>query len=320
MRAPQHLRAGSAVVTPAERIANVLGNARREARGWRCICPVHGGHSLVVSDGRERRLLVKCWAGCASRDVLAELRRRGLIDGDAGGIDACPDPAERQRRRKVEARERQRRIANALDLWGECYPAPGTLVERYWRSRGLTIPVPPTIRMHGMMFHPESGARRPAMVALVEHVEYGPVGVHVTYLAVDGSIQATVEPRKRSLGPVGGGATRLAHVAPDRELVIAEGIETTASIILATGLPGWAALSAVGLRNLVLLPEARKVLIAADNDANGTGEKAARDAADRWLSEGRRVRIAMPPERETDFNDMLSGKSEARAMEADNAA
>jgi phage/plasmid primase-like uncharacterized protein len=78
-------------------------------------------------------------------------------------------------------------------------------------------------------------------------------------------------------------------------LVVAEGIETTASVMLATGLPAWAALSAIGLRNLVLPPEARKVLIAADNDASGTGEKAARDAAVRWLGESRRVRITMPP-------------------------
>src|SRR5271169_3474419 len=63
----------------AAEIAATLGGARREGRGWRCCCPVHGGRSLVVSDGRKR-LLVKCWGGgCDTRDILAELRRRGLI-------------------------------------------------------------------------------------------------------------------------------------------------------------------------------------------------------------------------------------------------
>src|SRR5207248_2129358 len=112
-------------------------------------------------------------------------------------------------RRKAEARERQRRIANALDLWGECHSTPGTLVERYLRSRGLVGPIPNSLRMHGMLRHRESGGSRPAMVGLVEHVADGPVGAHLTYLAVDGSMQPTVEPRKRFLGPVGGGAVRL---------------------------------------------------------------------------------------------------------------
>jgi len=68
---------------------------------------------------------------------------------------------------------------------------------------------------------------------------------------------------------------------------------------------GLAALSADGIKNLVLPPEASHVAICADNDASGTGERAAHDAAARWLIEGRRVRIALPPEVGTDFNDLL---------------
>jgi putative DNA primase/helicase len=47
---------------------------------------------------------------------------------------------------------------------------------------------------------------------------------------------------------------------------------------------------------LILPAEVRDVLIAADHDASGAGERAARIAAARWLAEGRRVRIAIPPE------------------------
>jgi hypothetical protein len=77
------------------------------------------------------------------------------------------------------------------------------------------------------------------MVALVEHVKHGPVGVHLTYLAIDGSMQATVEPCKCSLGPVGGGAVRLAPAA--ETLLVAKGIETGASTMQARALPAWAA-------------------------------------------------------------------------------
>ncbi len=38
---------------------------------------------------------------------------------------------------------------------------------------------------------------------------------------------------------------------------------------------------------------------------NGTGQRAAREAAERFLREGRRVRIATPPNSNTDFSDLL---------------
>ena len=47
------------------------------------------------------------------------------------------------------------------------------------------------------------------------------------------------------------------------------------------------------------------VLIAADNDASGAGQRAARETAERFLREGRRVRIATPEMPDTDFNDLL---------------
>ena len=43
-----------------------------------------------------------------------------------------------------------------------------------------------------------------------------------------------------------------------------------------------------------------------DHDESGTGARAARDAAERWLAEGRRVRMAIPPSTGTDFNDVLT--------------
>ena len=62
-------------------MAHALGEPRREGRGWRCRCPLHGGISLSLRDGDEGRLLVWCFGGCNSHDVLDELRRRRLLDG-----------------------------------------------------------------------------------------------------------------------------------------------------------------------------------------------------------------------------------------------
>jgi putative DNA primase/helicase len=76
-----------------------------------------------------------------------------------------------------------------------------------------------------------------------------------------------------------------------------------------SGWPGWAALSTVGLENLILPPDARMILICADNDENGAGQRAAHRAARRWLVQQRRVRIAMPPQAGADFNDLLTGRA-----------
>jgi hypothetical protein len=59
-------------------VALALGDARCEGRTWRCRCPLHNGRSLIFRDGDGG--CVTCWGGCDRRDVLAELRRRKLLD------------------------------------------------------------------------------------------------------------------------------------------------------------------------------------------------------------------------------------------------
>jgi phage/plasmid primase-like uncharacterized protein len=93
---------------------------------------------------------------------------------------------------------------------------------------------------------------------------------------------------------------------PGEWLGVAEGVETMMSVVSVFAMPGWAALSAGGIRSLILPPEATNIIICADNDSNGVGQRAANDAAERWLAEGRRVRIAIPHQPDTDFNDVLT--------------
>lgn len=105
------------------------------------------------------------------------------------------------------------------------------------------------------------------------------------------------------LGPCRGGAVHLAE--PGDVLMVGEGIETCCAAMLASGHPAWAALSTSGLRGLDLPTHVRDVIVLADGDA--AGEAAARDCALRWKGQGRRVRIARPPQG-MDFNDMLQGR------------
>jgi putative DNA primase/helicase len=285
----------------AAQIAAVLGEARPEGRAWRCRCPLHGGRSLVILDGNNGRLLATCWGGCDRLDVLAELRGRGLIDGRTNytpRIGSAP-----------RLNDDSARIAWAMKIWRNSERGVAKIVQYYLGRRGITLDLWPTsLRCHLRCPRPKSCTPLPAMVALVEHVERGPVAVHCTYLRREGGDKADVEQPKVMFGSVGGGAVRFGAPHNGEWLAVAEGIETALSVAIACAMPTWAALSAVGIKNLILPPEATHVVICADNDSDGVGVRAAHDAAARWQAEGRRVRLAMPPGPGTDFNDVLTGR------------
>lgn len=235
------------------------------------------------------------------RHVLAELRRSGLFRGPPENYQLPPMG-------RNDRSDEAALTARALAVWREARPAAGTIVKTYLANRGLALPPPQSLRFHPRCPHP-SGANLPAMIGLVEHVDHGPTAIHRTFISAGGSGKAAIEPNKASLGPVAGGAVRLAQARAGQWLLVAEGLETTLSVMHACALPGWAALSAGGIKSLVLPPSVNMVVICADNDANGVGQRAANAAAERFLAEGRRVRIALPPISGLDFNDLLWGSA-----------
>jgi putative DNA primase/helicase len=133
-----------------------------------------------------------------------------------------------------------------------------------------------------------------------------PLAIHRTFLSRDGKSKAPVDPQKMMLGPCRGGAVRLTPLS--EVLMVGEGIETCLAARQATGHAVWAALSTSGLPALDLPAKVRDVIVLADGD--DAGEAAARTAAQRWKRDGRRVRIARPPNG-IDFNDMLLGLTPA---------
>ena len=263
-------------------------------------CPAHddGTPSLSICGGDGGQVLVHCHAGCAQVDVIAALCDRGLWRhrepwGHRATVRAGRQPQAWQH-------EEHRRVG-ARRIWDAARPAPGTAVETYLTARGLRVALPGSLRWHSGLAHPTGGVW-PVMVALVTHGQTGqPMGVHRTFLARDGHGKAPVAPPKMMLGPCRQGAVRLA--APKSGLLVGEGIETCLAAMVATGAAAWAALSTSGLRSLMLPTDVREVTALADGD--DPGEAAARAAAQRWVREGRRVRIARPP-RGRDFADLLT--------------
>ena len=193
----------------------------------------------------------------------------------------------------------------ALAIWQSSKPAQGTPVETYLPSRGIHLTPPDALRFH-------AGLKHPLRRHLAGNGGAGDAAVSTTFrwrstapsLPATASGKAPVDPQKMMLGPCRGGAVRLAHAGD--VLMVGEGIETCLAAMQARGLPAWAALSTSGLLALDLPPDVRDVIVLADGDE--AGEAAARGAALRWKREGRRVRIACPPQG-LDFNDMLMGRA-----------
>lgn len=258
-------------------------------------------NGLTLADGSTGRLVLNCKkSACGFTDILAAA---GLCSGDY----RAPDPATLAQREAERRKEAQRKADQAKRLWQEAQPIAGTLAEAYLRGRGITGPLPRTLRFHGGAWHGATAKRYPAMVAAVQGA--GLPAVHRTYLRADGTGKADVDPPKAMLGAVSGGAVRLAG-GPSR-LVVAEGIESGLSLLcglLDSPATVWAALSTSGLRGLRLPPQPGRLTIACDGD--GPGREAAHNLAERAHGLGWCVSI-LDPGTGADFNDILTGKAVA---------
>ena len=297
----------------AVEIATALGG-RREGRRWRCRCPACGRDNLTICDIRGGRHWVWCWNGCDYKEIFVALFGQGLLPGDDD--DRRRD---QHRKRNYEAEERRQReeiekLARRIERARNFYrrSVPSWVIEAYWRSRGLALPVPSVLRfLQNCPHRPDPRYARnyyPAMLAPVVNVDGHQIGIHKTFLKPDGSAKWPFSDKclqRETCGPIGGGAVRLAPYDPGRVLAIGEGIESTASAMQLFDLPGWAALSAPGIKSLELPEHVRDLVIVVDNDENGTGQEATLFAYEKWAGEGRSARLLVPPNVGEDFSDIL---------------
>jgi putative DNA primase/helicase len=276
-------------------IARQLG-ATRQGNNWRCACPRGCGYSLSFCDGPDGRLLAFCFGGCSFDRIMAALVEYGLLDDD-------DDDSHVSRGVTVCQRDGAERIAHARQIYDSGGWDERIAVYLHSREIGLTSPV---LRFQEQAPH-RLGARLPAMLAPVVNVTGEQTGLHMTFLRPDGTGKAKLpkEYQRECRGVIQGGAIRLAEHDPDIELVVGEGIETTLAAMQLFGRVGWSAVYAGGLKTIELPPGVRRILIAADNDVSGVGQRNALAAYDRWTAEGRSARIVAPPVVGDDFNDVL---------------
>jgi hypothetical protein len=267
------------------------------------VCQCEGRKSqnaLTLADGNGGKLLLNCKkAGCDYRDIATAA-------SITQGTYAPPDPAISAQRAAEQRKANAKRAQQAQRLWKGTRPVAGTVAEDYLRGRGITCPLPDTLRFEPQCWH-ATAKTFPALVALVE----GGAGfaVHRTYLRCDGSGKADVTPSKAMLGAVQGGAVRLSH--GPQTLAVAEGIETALSLssgLLRVPATVWAALSTSGIRGLHLPDKPGRLTIAADGDA--AGRTAAQALATRAHGTGWQVSLLPAPDGR-DWNDILTMEGKA---------
>ena len=292
-------------MTDARTLTAALGGRWYGRYGLAC-CPAHGDRkpSLTLTDAADGKLLLSCKVGCSFADVLTALRDRGLMDREAR--PQPPSAAEIARRKAEDEAEAVKRERQALAVWNEAGPIPGTIADAYLRGRGIACGLPDSLRFHPECWH-ASAKRLPAMIPRVDGLPR--LAVHRTYLRPDGSGKAEVDPNKAMLGAAKGGAVRLAD--GQGPLVVAEGIETALSLssgLLRGPATVWAALSAPGVAGLRLPERPHKLTIAHDGD--DAGRAAAHTLAERATALGWTVSL-LPAPQGRDWNDVLMLKGAA---------
>jgi putative DNA primase/helicase len=263
-----------------------------------CCCPAHDDRtpSLAIGLGKHA-ILLHCFAGCTSAEVLAAFARHGiepreLFDGSGEAIAPV-----------VRA---QGPDQNALRLWRKAEAFEGSLAARYLEQRGIALHSG-ELRFHARtpLGHRPDVRFLPAMLAAVRTDE-GIVAVHRTFLDRKTGARAAFERPKRALGSLGIGAVRLASPRGGK-LGLAEGIENAFSATLLFGIPCWATLGNERF-GLVSVPESvRELHLFIDADAGGRlAELKAREA---YAVEGRRIVTRRPEVDGQDWNDVLAQRA-----------
>jgi hypothetical protein len=286
-------------------VAHRLGLAVPSGRFLRLRCPVHHSDqdSLSLWVSQDGWLRAKCFAGCSQVAILAAL---GCTPGTmvSGPSDAAIEAEI------VSAKEAAEKTQLAQSIWDAVVSVTAeSLAAYYFREvRRITLPsIPGCLRETASLWHSASRSYRPALVARVDD-EYGEfTAVHRTWLDPTTGNKAPVDPPRMMLGPQQHGAVRLFKHPSSSELLVAEGIETA----LAAGeldrwqRSVWAAISTSGLMALHVPREFSAVVIAADHDRNGAGERAANILAHRLRKKSVHAQVIAPPEPDTDWADVV---------------
>jgi putative DNA primase/helicase len=242
----------------------------------------HGGNGIA---------LVMKFTGLPFKEAALRIER---VIGEAPASPPAPERSEQQKRDVLNA------------LWRSSRPVcPDDPVDRWLHGRGVGMPTYPMCLRFGprIRYGGPPTSYHPAMLARVTDASGKPATIHKTYITTDGRKAPVGKPRMFCAANVPpGGAVRLAM--PGSVLGIAEGIETALAAMKMFTTPTWAALNAGGMERFEPPAETERLVIFADSDRNGVGQRAAYALAAR-LAGKMQITVRIPEQPDTDWNDAL---------------
>jgi DNA primase len=223
---------------------------------------------------------------------------------------------DRTKRKAEDERATADRIALARWIWSTAVPAAGTPAEVYARSRGITIPLPPTVRFvtTPRWRNPETGEvgrDHPAMICALQNASGAVVGCQCVFLMDDGRRKyervrddGTKAKAKLTFGVAIGSALRL---GPAREHIITcTGPENGLSLLqMMPERSIWVAVGDAVIDQVAYPPEVKSVCLTGDNDASGRA--AIGRAREAVLSHALKASETYPHPDFSDWNDQLRG-------------
>lgn len=279
-------RLGEAKAIPIADIVSLLGIEGLKRAGHELVgpCPQCGGTDRFGVNTRSG--VFQC-RRCEGKGDGVELVRwlRGVTFREAltwlcGDVHEISDEERRVRaaraaeaRRKSEAESARRRadaVAQARRIWHEGLPAESSPVRDYLALRGFTRDLLPDLPAC-LRYHPDlpymvqvdgtwaEAHRGPAMLAVIQQRDGHGTAVHRTWfdLARPGGKAVILDPGtgaalkvKKSWGSKKGAAIRLRTPPGCETLVMAEGIETTLTSLVAATWPGAAFWAGIDLGNI----------------------------------------------------------------------
>ncbi len=316
----------------SELCAAILPDGHREGQEW--VGGPKGGRIRVRLSGHKQGVWGQFAAGLDVAGDALDLVAHVQFGGDKKqayrwslvwlGLDSGQAPevaAQIPPTMPAEATEEAERLqARARALWLSGAPLQGTPAAEYLAGRGVGPErlgkYPGALRFHAEVWEAETGAKLPAMLAMIQ-AGTEQVAVHRTYLAPrpgGGWGKAPIASAKKVLGRYRGGfiplwrgvsGVPIARHPEDQVLAIAEGIEDGLTVALHQ--PEWRVVAAISVGNMaavVLPPTALDVVLVLDRDGENPAVRRARAAAQRaLLAQGRSVRVIMPEDGYKDFND-----------------
>lgn len=251
----------------------------------------------------------------ARSQLVSAARLAGLPERQAISTVGSGMRAGMQKPREVADNRSQKKplstTSEALDIWRAAAPPAGSPTAVYLSEfRGLSVPLPPSIRHHPGSPNAPRGPWRPAMVAALVNVERKVVAVQFTQLMPDGMGKVASGPQRLTIGPKRGAAVRLAPTTDS--VVLTEGVEKGLGLMQITGAPCWATCGCECFLETELPPEIARVVLAPDNDAGGRA--VIERAGNRFADMGKTVEVALPPDPYVDWDEMVPEFEERAAI------